>query len=353
VSDDLARLTAPFADFVRRLAPGRPVAVLGHSDGDGLAAGAILAKALERAGHAVAVEVTGKGGGAWSPGTADAVARHRPQALVVADLGCRPVPVLPGVPTVFIDHHRPDGVPPGDVLVTGYGLDPTPTSGLLAWECGKHVADVSDLDWIAAISLLSDIGDAAPFELMRTVRERHRITHLRDATALLNAPRRSATGDARPALELLLKAGGPKDVTAGPFPEVELLKRAKAEVAAAFAEAKKVGPKVVGDVALVRVHSPCQVHPMVAQIWRTRLAKNIVLVANSGYLPGRVNFAMRTATDRNLLDFLAEHRPDGAGEDYGKGHDRATGGSLPFAVWDRFIASLGFGPEAFAPQTGP
>lgn len=339
-----AELARPFADWLAAH-PG-PVAVLCHSDGDGLTAGAILTLALRRAGRAVAVEVTGKGGGAWSPGTAEKLAAHRPAALVVADLGCRAEPVLPGVPTCFIDHHRPTGVPPGALLVSGYGHDPTPTSGLLAWECAKGVAAVDDLDWLAAISLLSDLGDSAPFSLLTEVRQRHKITHLRDATALLNAPRRSATGDARPALELLLKAAGPKDVTAGDFPEVAALKAAKAEVAAAFAEAKKAAPRIVGDLALVRVHSPCQVHPMVAQIWRTRLPKQIVMVANSGYLPGRVNFSMRTASGANILDFLRENAPPDAGPDYGNGHDQAAGGSLPVAVWNRFIQSLGFGDAA-------
>jgi single-stranded-DNA-specific exonuclease len=253
--------------------------------------------------------------------------------------------VLPGVPTCFIDHHRPTGVPPGAVLLTGYGSEPTPTSGLLAWECGKLVADVSDLDWLAAISVLSDLGDA-DFPILREVRARHKITHLRDATALLNAPRRTGSGDARPALELLLKASGPKDVTAGEFVEVAMLKAAKAEVVAAFAEAKKAAPTIVGELALVRVQSPCQVHPMVAQIWRTRLAKSIVMVANSGYLPGRVNFSMRTASGANILDFLRRHAPADAGPDYGNGHDQAAGGSLPVPVWNTFIRSLGFGPAA-------
>ena len=155
---DLAR---PFADWLGAH-PG-PVTVLCHSDGDGVTSGAILAHALRRAGRPVAVEVTGKGGGAWHPGTAARLLAHRPAALIVADLGCRAEPVLAGVPTCFIDHHRPAGTPPGDLLVTGYGTEPTPTSGLLAWECGKRVADVGDLDWIAAISVLSDLGDAACF----------------------------------------------------------------------------------------------------------------------------------------------------------------------------------------------
>src|SRR5436305_1637035 len=87
----------------------------------------------------------------------------------------------------------------------------------------------------------------------------------------LDAPRRAAAGDARPALEVLLKADGPKAVTHGSAPEVEVLKAARREFNAAYGEAKRAAPKFAGDVALVRTHSPCQVHPLVAPLWRTRL----------------------------------------------------------------------------------
>jgi hypothetical protein len=50
-------------DPTERVSP-RVSAVLFHSECDGLATGAILAKALERIGHRVAVEATGKGGSA-------------------------------------------------------------------------------------------------------------------------------------------------------------------------------------------------------------------------------------------------------------------------------------------------
>jgi len=107
---------------------------------------------------------------------------------------------------------------PGATLITGYGIEPTPTSALLAWECGKRVADVTDLDWIAAIGVLGDVGDLAPFLELADVQTRHRITPLRDATSLLNTARRSAAGDATPALRLLRKASGPKEVLSGVHP---------------------------------------------------------------------------------------------------------------------------------------
>src|SRR3954453_444767 len=172
----LAAMRDQFRRFAAGLETGRPGGILCHSDADGLAAGAIMARALRRAGHAVAVEATGKGEDAWAPAVAARPARHAPQALLVADLGSRDRPVLDGVPTLLIDHHRPDGVPPGATLITGYGREPTPTSGLLAYRAAVTITDVDDLLWVAAVSLLSDLGDDAPFAELGEARRRYKIT---------------------------------------------------------------------------------------------------------------------------------------------------------------------------------
>ena len=334
-----------FRTFIEQQELGRPIGVLCHSDVDGLAAGAILTRTLQRVGHVVVVDVTRKGEHAWSVSVRERLARTEPQAIIITDLGSRDQAVLPNVPTLLLDHHQPNGVPPGGELITGYGQEPTPTSGLLAYWCGQALINIDDLCWIAAISLLSDIGDKAPFELLDQTKQRYKATPLRDATTLLNAPRRSATGDAWPALELLLTADDPRAVTKGSAPQVEQLYAAKTEVNRAFTEAKKASPTFSGNVALIRIHTPCQIHPLIAQIWRTRLPKYLVMGVNTGYLPGYVNFSVRASKDMNVLTFLRDHAPTDAGESYGHGHDQASGGALRYPAWNEFVQKLGFGPE--------
>ncbi len=332
-------------------AAGGETLVLCHSDADGITTGAILTLALRRAGLTVRVEATGKGGSAWSDDTVALLEKYHPSALIVGDLGVRGEPVSPtGVPTFFIDHHRPSGLPPDAEthVVTGYGLDPTPTSGLIAFACvgGLPDIDVDDLDWIAAISVLGDIGDKAPFAVLPPAKKRYGAGVLRDATTLLNAPRRSATGDAMGALALLMSVAHPREISDGTRPESAVLRRDKEEVHAAMTEAKKAAPKFAGPAAAIRVHTPCQVHPLVAQIWKTRLPKMIVMGVNTGYRPGWVHFSARCGKETNLLDFFRAHRPEGAdSRSYGQGHDQAGGGALPTAVWNTFARELGFGPE--------
>jgi single-stranded-DNA-specific exonuclease len=189
--------------------------------------------------------------------------------------------------------------------------------------------------------MLADYGDAGAFPDTDEAAQAAGKTVLRRVTTLLNAPRRTACGDANYALRMLLGCSVP----ACELQEENerLLLDAKAEVDAAFARARKVAPRFAGEVAVITIHEGCQVHPLVAQTWRNRLRKQIVICANTGYLPGRVNFAVRTATSRNLLGFLREHKPSGAGEDYGRGHDKATGGSLTPEQWRALLASVGFG----------
>ena len=224
------------------------------------------------------------------------LAGRQPAALIVTDLGVREEPVWDGPPPLFIDHHRPSGLPldAERLVITGYGLDPVPTSGLLALACagGLPGVDVDDLDWIAAISVLSDIGDKAPFHLIAPAKKRYGAGVLRDATTLLNAPRRAPSGDASVALELLLSAQNPREIAKGESPAAAALRHDKEEVNLAYAEAKKAAPKFAGPAAAIRIHTPCQVHPLIAQIWRTRLPKMIVM-GGEHRLPARLGALQR------------------------------------------------------------
>ncbi len=319
--------------------------ILGHFDADGLSAVAILARALERFGRSADVRLVGKGENPWSPAIREELARRAPAGLIVADLGVRAGELAPGVPTIIIDHHVPTGVPGDAVVISGHGLDPEPTSSLLAFRCAEALGPSEDLLWLAALGIIGDMAEAAGFPEMAEAQRRHGKTALRNAVSLLNAPRRAAAADAGPALALLMKANGPKEVLSGEHPETAYLLAAKAEVKSEMDLARRVGPKVRGDVALIRIHSPCQIHPLVAQQWRGRLKDKIVLAANTGYRAGWIHFAARTAGGTDLIHFLKEHRPEGADENYGSGHIQATGGALRPAAWNAFVAGLGFREE--------
>ena len=337
-------------------------------DGDGLPAGALLLRALQAAGYLhVTVECRRKGESAWGEEIRGRLQELRAagdlHALIVADLGSREGEILDDVPLLLIDHHRPVGQPEGSTLITSYGTgDPesdgkdVATTGLLCWWCARALCGEASANawlWLAGVSLLSDLGDKAPFTELAAAKARFGGGALREATSLLNAPRRTGEGRADAALALLLKADGPKDVSHGKHTETAELLQAKEEVGAAMAIARKQPPRfskavreeLGADLVAIRVDTPCQVHPLVAQQWRGRFPKSVVLGVNTGYRPGWVSFAGRAPAGVNLIEFLARHRPPEADFTYGLGHNQASGGSLPVVVWNRWIREIGFGPE--------
>jgi single-stranded-DNA-specific exonuclease len=345
VMDSVADWKADFRRTFEHFDEESPVLILTHHDADGLAAAAICKRSFARLGRHAEVRISGKGENPWT----DAVQlelRDRPMGgLIVADLGVRPGVVHPNTPTIFLDHHHPLGYPPDATIITGFGIEPTPPSGLLAYWCMEDLVEVEDLTWLAAISIIGDMAEQSGFAELESARDRYGITLLRDATSLLNAARRSGSVTAQPAFELLLKAAEPRDVISGKFPETQVLLKARDEVAQALQVARRTAPKIKGNVALIMVDSPCQIHPLIAQQWKARLRKNIVMAANKGYRPGWVHFSIRSATGLNLIDFLKENAPSTADENYGSGHIQATGGALTYPAWNEFMSSLGFGPE--------
>ncbi len=350
---------AQFPAFLAALPSGfnTDMHVLCDADCDGLPAGALLVRALQLAGYSrVTVEARRKGESAWDPAVLERLGSRAPEALFVLDLGSRPDALLPGVPTLLIDHHKPGGVPPGAELITGYGTEPTPTTGLLVWWCVRPLLTSEQhkgLLWLAALSVLSDLGDKAPFTELAEARAVWPAGPMRDAVALLNAPRRTAIADASQALAALMEAENPKAIASGQVPQTAALRAAKEEVAAALAIAKKAAPKfskkyrdtLGADLVALRMDTPCQVHPLVAQTWRGRFKDSIVMGVNFGFRPGYVHFSARGPKGVNVINFLREHTPAGADQGYGNGHDQASGGAVPVASWNAFAEDLGFGPE--------
>ena len=352
----IADARARFAAFAEGLA-GPPL-IASHDDADGLSSAALLARAFARRGPVPEVRLVGRGENAWSDRLLEEIAGRAPPALVVADLGMRDRALHPVM--AVVDHHVPTGEPKGACVIHGYGLEPTPSTSQLAHWCaegllGAEAAD--DLLWLAAVGLIGDLGDKAPFEAIGRAKKRFGAGRLRELTTLVNAPRRAASGDGRPALELLLAADDPADALSGRHPGLSACEAAREEVKAALAEARRqpprFGERYGSRVAFVRLDSPCQVHPLVAQSWVGRLRGATVFAANFGYLPGQVSFAGRGAEGADLPALLAAHRPPGADPLlYGNGHRRAAGGTLSAASWNAFAADLGLGPELLAEERG-
>ncbi|WP_216320920.1 DHH family phosphoesterase [Deinococcus aestuarii] len=337
--------------FLNALSPAGRVVVFCHFDADGLSAGALFGRALPRLGFQdVRVVPSGRGESAFSEGARARLAALGPAALVVTDLGVNGRGVLPDVPTLYVDHHQPGGMPGGNVtVVSGYPWDPIPASAWLAHDLLSPLTDIEDLGWIGAVGTIGDLGDGAPWDLLPAIKKRYTAKWLKEAVALVNAARRASAFDIDTPLKLLLTADGPKDLATDDEHGADRLRAYRAEVGAELAVARRAAPtfSATGPYALVRLHSGAQIHPLIAQQWRGRLPGHAVIAANTGYLPGTVAFSMRTArADLNLPAILQAIDVGDTAESYGHGHDQASGGQLPPSAFDRVLDALGFGAVA-------
>lgn len=335
-----------FSEFLSRCEPSQRIVCLHDSDADGITAGVLWQRALERLRFADLVRMApNRERNAWTESNRALVAAHQPGRLWVLDLGAQPVKVLCDVPTCFIDHHRPEGIADGDTLISAYEWNPIPNTSLLFYDLCRDVVDLSDLDWIAAIGTLSDLGERAPFELIAVAKKKYTAKYLKEATTLVNASRRASNFDPESAARALLESNSPRELVESDSPDVQSLWAAREEVKAALEEAKKAAPKFAGNIALIRISSACQIHPLIAQIWRTRLPKFIVIAANDAYLPGRVNFSAR---GKDVLQTLRAIELPGNEHEFGHGHDAASGGSLPIETWNLLLEKMGFDADVHA-----
>lgn len=321
---------------------GRRVLVAPHTDADGLSAGALVLRALERSGARVDMCVPGKGEHAHSPAFQERLRRTGGEALVVLDMGSRPAPIVPGLETLVVDHHQPDGFPPGAHVLSAAGLEPVAPTALLTYVLVSPFIEPASLEWLAVLGTVGDLGTDAPMPFLPEALKRAGRKAVTETVALLNAARRSSHFAAHLALEVLLRADGPADIQKGRVPGVAALADCRLEVQSEVARCSRTPPRIVKDVALLLFSSGAQVHPLVAVRWAQRLPEHIVIAANAGYLPGRVNFALRSKQPRDLIAFLRGlELPEMRGE-FAQGHPRATGGSLAPQDFLRLMEALGF-----------
>lgn len=146
---------------MRELPRGAVVAVASDSDADGLCAGVLALAALERTGRQPRWLIARRG---EHPHLDSMRARFREaaaNALIVLDMGSRPGAIVPGLPTLVIDHHQVTGTPAGALLITAYGHPPIAPTALLAFHFFRRLARLDDLEWLGVLGAHADRGDPA------------------------------------------------------------------------------------------------------------------------------------------------------------------------------------------------
>lgn len=314
------------------------------------------------------VHLVEKGTTVHSQSQREPMAKKDPAYIIVLDQGSvagPPIVDLPTTQALIIDHHLSDVFPKDAKVVSACHYPPVSTSSLLTYEICKALdPDIaSACAYLACIGTHGDLGNtlkwSPPFPDMTETFKVYTKKSINDAVSLVNAPRRTAKYDVITAWEALLKSTDPKDlVTNG------RLQGARAEINNEVELNTHTPPKFSydGRIAVLRINTATQVHPVIATRWAGYLnskALEIVICANSGYLPGMVNFSCRIARCArsrdppvNIIESLkaaAELSTDGLkdrlGESFARGHKEASGGIVPTAAFEELMLLLRVGEK--------
>ncbi|KAM3418372.1 hypothetical protein BST61_g4369 [Cercospora zeina] len=282
------------------------IVLVPDKDADGLSAGAILQHTLLLLGvspERILAHFLVKGNTVHSDVERQRIAALNPAYVFVIDQGSRAGPPLVDVPHtgLVIDHHfaTPSDFPEGCSYVTACHSPPVATSSLLTYHICEalHAGVASTCDWLCVVGTHGDLGNTLqwgePFPDMSATLKKYKKKVLNGVVSLVNAPRRTATYDVQSAWDALSKTNDPASILNN-----LRLRDARAEVNDELERCTHAAPKFSADgkVAVFRIKSEAQVHPMIATRWAGHLQSNkleIVMVANEGYLEGKVNFSCR------------------------------------------------------------
>lgn len=335
-----AAVLARARDFLR--ACRGPTVLACDNDVDGLTAAVIAERVVRATGGSPAVVPARRGEHVHTAAMQGRIAAHAPEAVVVLDMGSRPRPLGIQVPALVIDHHDASaGVPSDALVVNGFDRPPVATTSVLTYAVCRGLPGADGSAWLAALGAVADLGSAAGFEAIVGVKASG--AAWTKATSLLNAARRSPEPEPEAALAVLRAATDVREITSGRIPGTAVLLRHQALVRDEVDRCARTPPVLAGNAALLRFSSAAQVHPVVAIRWARRLRPRVVIAANDGFIAGRVNFAVRTDAEIDLLQWLRDlpFAPS-PGAEYANGHARATGGSLSAEDFGAFLAAAGF-----------
>ncbi|KAI4610991.1 hypothetical protein J4E80_008023 [Alternaria sp. BMP 0032] len=218
------------------------------------------------------------------------------------------------------------------------------------------------ISWLAALGTHGDLGSSIkwepPFPDMVATFKQHPKKSINDAVALANAPRRSAAYNVRDAWDAVISASSPVDIS-----KADKLKDASMEVRRETERCTHTAPKFSADatIAVLTISSAAQIHPVIATRWSGTLKSNkleIVMCANEGYLPDKVNFSCRVAKcarareGEEKVDIIKklegivagdEELRKRLGESFARGHKEASGGIVGRGEWEEFKKLMGVG----------
>jgi len=341
-----------FKSFIASITPRDRVAVVHHTDADGICSGFICAEALERLGYKP-VLVEARAVRELNTSLAKKLKQYEITKTVCTDL------VLDQFITtverisefcdlLIIDHHpRRSDVASKSVIVikqTDLGIDKYYPASKLAYDLFSEVADIKDLDWVAACGVVGDVGYTQNKRFVDSVMRRHNVfpaqdlfgTDIGKAASYIGGAGSIVPNKIKQALRILKKANHPKDILKS---ELASLAKCLSDERDRVADYVLKHAEKYGDLVFCIIESKYRVRGMVINKLSLGALTNKTIVLLLRVDDSYVISARRH--DRKLaVNDLLERATRGLENAGGGGHAPAAGGQVMVKDLAKFKKNL-------------
>jgi len=348
------KLEAKFRKFCNELSPKDRVAVIHHSDADGICSGVIAAKAVERLSgkKPVAVMPYEYGNQAQASAAKKAMGAKKANKLVITDIGIDSAPhslkqFSPFEKCLVIDHHKTykDLNSKKVVFLKAQNFTKKDPSGYVAskfaFDLFGKVTNVKDLDWVACLGILGDMSLKRwrPF-VQKTLKRKHvSLTTLYKCLGLIAAVEVMANKSIPKLFWQFYKAKSPKQVLASPFKRhLERFKAKRDALVEGFEEKAEFFPQIELYFYAIRSKHENIKSYVINQISEVNPDKTVILIQYLGQ--GRIRFSARRQDFKVRVNELLRKAIKGIPEASAGGHAPAAAGSMPRHALNRFKSNI-------------
>ncbi len=328
------------------------VCIIHDTDPDGVCSATIIAKCIERL-RKKKIDLRlpmDKAQYGFTDHMISEIKKHRINKVITCDFSAENQPshlnqIEQQAEILIIDHHKlANNITSSKTVLYKPQLfttidPPTYCTGKLAYDAAARVADVSDLDWVAASACIADIATAPWTEWLNSVFKKYKMTMKKDlfrtpigqVAVTISSTEVYDVNLVGQCFDVFSKAKKPKDILKsklGKYKKIidrELNKHLK--LFNRKAEHKK-------DLYIYELVSKYRVHSPMSTILGLKYPNRTILIINK--TTDRISVSARRGDKKKPVNLLLERATAGIPESNAGGHTPAAGAGFPKTFLDEF-----------------
>lgn len=325
-----------FSQFVKGIKPSDELAVLYDTDADGICSAVIFARALEKFGHKVERFIPCSHAN-FNQARIEALRKENVNKIVMLDFSADQYDFLPQTIKNFdailvIDHHKlyKDYNSKKCVFIKSQfirsDLDGSNyCTSKMVFDLFSDITDISELNWLAAIGLVTDMSDTPWQDFLRKVYKQTKLSRnkLIDIGTIINAGKQVEPPQVERAFEVVYEARKPEDIVNSNFTKVA--KSLQNEIEFWINKFEEKSDKK-GNLWLYEIDPSARIGSMISTILALKYPNDTIIVTRPH--DGWVSINARNHNSKVAVNELLEKTTKGLKGSNAGGHIPAAGGTI-------------------------